>query len=782
MANSIEIIIKSIDQSTAVLKKVEQNTSKLQQKTSKLTAENKKLSSSFSLVKAAAVTYAAILGGRVLKNLIGVGNQLENLEVRLGILFKSTEQGSKAFDVMNKFASKVPFSLEDIQKAAGNLAVVSKDADDLAKILAVTGNVASATGLDFQTTASQIQRAFAGGIASADIFREKGVRSMLGFKQGATVSVEETIAAFNNAFGPGGEYGKSTDLLAQTFAGTLSMINDKVFQFKKTITDQFFDIMKTELQALDSFLATNQKMVEDFAKSIGDVLASAVRGLASVTKFLYENWDAIRITFELLIALKIISWATQLANALRQVAKWTAITSAFTRSWSTLLVGLLVTGAFEYFQALGKEVENLGNQYEDLNKQQKQNNETVGDSVNLYRKLTEGMESEWSKWRLTSETAAYAVGQALVSNVTTAIDNIAIALGRAVVLGDSFKDKFLSIAKILGLALLDAAAQIIATAVVTKLWDLIKGKVKKVWQEITTYIKKVGEAKDKTKDFLDSLNKRAPSTEIPGVDLSKSKKSKLKIGAGDIPTSSFASPGVIDTLTGGSGFGALFGSAGGGSFSGSAIAAGGMAFGIPPGFTTTLSEAFGPTIDNLGKKLGGKFVSGVSDLGNKLGVNLTDMSGILSGDLGSLSSIMDGGLGNLSGTMSAGLDKLAKAVLDAAKKAGKGLLSGIGSAVKSVVPGLASGGPVSSGLPYIVGEEGPELFVPSQNGQIVPNGQMGTQSIGVVNIMPYATIDKALTDKPMSFWVDLAQTKILPALNNLGKSGQTTTLNFRGAR
>ena len=781
MANSIEIIIKSIDQSTAVLKKVEQNTSKLQQKTSKLTAENKKLSSSFSLVKAAAVTYAAILGGRVLKNLIGVGNQLENLEVRLGILFKSTEQGSKAFDVMNKFASKVPFSLEDIQKAAGNLAVVSKDADDLAKILAVTGNVASATGLDFQTAASQIQRSFAGGIASADIFREKGVRSMLGFKQGATVSVEETIAAFNNAFGPGGEYGKSTDLLAQTFAGTLSMINDKVFQFKKTITDQFFDIMKTELQALDVFLATNQKMVEDFAKSIGDVLASAVRGLASVTKFLHENWDAIRITFELLISLKIISWATKLANALRQVAKWTAITSAFTRSWSTLLVGLLVTGAFEYFQALGKEVENLGNQYEDLNKKQEQNNETVGESVKLYRKLTEGMESEWSKWRLTSETAAYAVGQALVSNVTKAINDIAIALGRAVVLGDSFKDKFLSIAKTLGLALLDAAAQIIATAVITKLWDLIKGKVKEVWEEITTYTKKVEEAKDATKDFLDSLKKRAPSTEIPGVDLSGSKKSKLKIGAGNIPSSSFASPGVIDTLTGSS-FGSLFGGAGGGSFSGSAIAAGGMALGIPPGLTTSLSQAFGPTIDNLGKKLGGKFVSGVSKLGDKLGVNLTDMSGILSGDLGSLSSIMDGGLGNLSGTMSAGLDKLASAVLDMAKKAGKGVISGIGDAVKSVIPGLASGGPVSSGLPYIVGEEGPELFVPSQNGQIVPNGQMGTQSIGVVNIMPYATIDKALTDKPMTFWVNLAQQKILPALNTLGQAGNTTTLNFRGNR
>jgi len=38
-------------------------------------------------------------------------------------------------------------------------------------------------------------------------------------------------------------------------------------------------------------------------------------------------------------------------------------------------------------------------------------------------------------------------------------------------------------------------------------------------------------------------------------------------------------------------------------------------------------------------------------------------------------------------------------------------------------PGRAAGGPVEAGQPYTVGERGPETFVPSQSGQIVPNGQ-----------------------------------------------------------
>jgi hypothetical protein len=40
------------------------------------------------------------------------------------------------------------------------------------------------------------------------------------------------------------------------------------------------------------------------------------------------------------------------------------------------------------------------------------------------------------------------------------------------------------------------------------------------------------------------------------------------------------------------------------------------------------------------------------------------------------------------------------------------------------------GGPVEGGVPYIVGERGPELFVPRSGGRIVPNGQGGAPSDG----------------------------------------------------
>lgn len=46
--------------------------------------------------------------------------------------------------------------------------------------------------------------------------------------------------------------------------------------------------------------------------------------------------------------------------------------------------------------------------------------------------------------------------------------------------------------------------------------------------------------------------------------------------------------------------------------------------------------------------------------------------------------------------------------------------------------GKAIGGPVQSGQPYMVGERGPEMFVPNQAGSIIPNKKMGG-GITVVN-------------------------------------------------
>jgi hypothetical protein len=55
---------------------------------------------------------------------------------------------------------------------------------------------------------------------------------------------------------------------------------------------------------------------------------------------------------------------------------------------------------------------------------------------------------------------------------------------------------------------------------------------------------------------------------------------------------------------------------------------------------------------------------------------------------------------------------------------------GWGAAFSSIIGGLfkADGGPVNANRPYIVGERGPEMFLPSVSGSIVPNHSLGASS------------------------------------------------------
>jgi hypothetical protein len=62
--------------------------------------------------------------------------------------------------------------------------------------------------------------------------------------------------------------------------------------------------------------------------------------------------------------------------------------------------------------------------------------------------------------------------------------------------------------------------------------------------------------------------------------------------------------------------------------------------------------------------------------------------------------------------------------------AGAGSSSGGGGGGVRVLPTpLADGGPAFAGSPYLVGERGPELFVPAQSGRIMPNGSAFTINV-----------------------------------------------------
>jgi hypothetical protein len=78
------------------------------------------------------------------------------------------------------------------------------------------------------------------------------------------------------------------------------------------------------------------------------------------------------------------------------------------------------------------------------------------------------------------------------------------------------------------------------------------------------------------------------------------------------------------------------------------------------------------------------------------------------------------GFEELKATALSALDAIARAALRqgvASMGGGAGLLDLLGGLV-SGLPGRATGGPVSPDRPYLIGERGPEVFVPTSSGRI----------------------------------------------------------------
>ena len=276
--------------------------------------------------------------GVAIKSFVDVGKQIESLQIRLKFLFNSAEEGAKAFDTMALFASKVPFSLEQIQQGAGNLAVVSKNADELQKMLEITGRVATVTGLDFRTTAEQIQRSFSAGVASADIFRERGVRDLLGFKAGATVTAEETAEAFEIVFGSNGRFANATSDLANTLEGRLSMIGDKFFNFKKVVAENFFIGLKQEFGALDKALEDNEDTIQKVARAVGKGLSDAVIFAGNAVRFLSDNFETLKAIGMGIVVFKITKAFLGLAVG---IGKARLAMVAFSKLSKTTIIGII---------------------------------------------------------------------------------------------------------------------------------------------------------------------------------------------------------------------------------------------------------------------------------------------------------------------------------------------------------------------------------------------------------------------------------------------------------
>lgn len=133
------------------------------------------------------------------------------------------------------------------------------------------------------------------------------------------------------------------------------------------------------------------------------------------------------------------------------------------------------------------------------------------------------------------------------------------------------------------------------------------------------------------------------------------------------------------------------------------------------------TRAFASDIATMRAELDGPFASGLERAGSALERGLT--GAIQRGKFG-FEDLRRVALSALSEIAAAALRSGLDSIGGGGQGGAGGLLGGLGALLGNVLgaPGRATGGPVSPGRAYRVGERGPELFVPTTSGRIETGG------------------------------------------------------------
>jgi len=637
-----------------------------------------KLVSAFTGLKAAIIGAMGSLAlGMLAKSFLKAKTTSEGFNTRLTILLGSVEQGAEMFKRMSNYASSVPFQFEEIMESATTLSGIMKGGvEEIDQWMPLIGDLAAATGLNIQDTTGQVVRMLSAGASAADMFRERGVLAMLGFKAGVKVSLEETRERLMTAWkDPTSKFAGATDALASTWDGMMSMMSDKWFEFRNLVMDAgVFDFIKTILKST----------VELFAKlkETGELKKMAVEFAEVVIK----GFNAIVIG---------AGWAIDAFNGLRMV--WLGLKA----TWHLLAL------------AIHSGIELLNRALSDLFANMRAKTKDLGGVLEMYGKWT--YSPTWEKF-----------GKLLqADDVSGAFEKQADSAG---VLADEAER-----------LLMATNAELVTLATQEQYRD----KAKKWTEEMARLTKEMQAERDAigAKKFVAPvLVAEAPTDEKALkqriTDEKEWAKIAIEVGKSRYTIESEAleanyerykkvatDKNLVDQWYAGQREEIL------GRESDRSI----KEFeeeiaGMEDGYTTLMSDiiALGDTIDN-------QFVDGFSNAFTEFITGSMSAKDAFTAFATSFAKDIVGMI--IKQTM-------LNALQGVMGSAGGGMWGAMASGIGGMFGGTrASGGDAMKGRSYLVGEKGPEMFVPRESGKIEPNGSSGG-SINIINVTDKSMVDE----------------------------------------
>lgn len=229
----------------------------------KLTTEFKSLAQSG--IKTATV---ALIGlGFAMRGFINESAKFEQFKKQFEAFTGSAREAEKVFQRVLNFASKTPFTVSQITQASTILMPLEQMGFTLEELLTASGNLAGSFNLELSESALNLSKAFTAGIGSAELLRDRGVRSFIELRNGidlTKVSQEELQKILMETFTTG-SLSQGMAKLSVVYSGISSNLGDSVTNLKVAIGD-----IVTQSPAFLALLTTMSQKFQGLTTDIND--------------------------------------------------------------------------------------------------------------------------------------------------------------------------------------------------------------------------------------------------------------------------------------------------------------------------------------------------------------------------------------------------------------------------------------------------------------------------------------------------------------------------------
>jgi len=616
----------------------------------------------------------ALLGlgtGLAVKSIYDLGVIVSDVKDRLNEASKAGYGGSQAFDQLTKFAFDAKISLVEVLKASQDLLRISKSPEELAKTLQIVANISAFTGLSFQTSADQLAKAYTKGIDSSREFTASNIKNLREFSSFADTSIGRLPDLFDSVFGANGSLGKANENVKRGLSGTIITLGNTFDDFKIKVAQNFFGELEKQLGNLSKFLVDNKTKIFEFGEVLGKGFANAIIAVSNLLVFLKDNLDKIVFLIGAFVGYKIIEGILLLVETFKIFNKELEITYALL---SKIDKSVLLTGFGKVLSVIGLATQA---QQAFLNKIDATKKSVVESSndwmdylshVEATKEKTADLLQVWVDIKTTNQQAIETL-----KDLTRVTDTLSTTIIEG--LNKGIKDFSKSIAEsiVLGKSLTESFKALLQNILIRMLATEIELLLR---QGLKIALKQVENALG-----------------IEGLLIEKEKTKELEKQAKIIKTGNEGTgtteEGIFDRVK------AIF-----------------------EKISSSLSEAFQSAFD-YATSIFDNIGNYVNEIFSNIGGSVSDILSNLSGSIGDIFNSIGGSLGDILGSIGGG-----------GNGGGGDFLSTLFD-LGSTFFGFAEGGKVKAGVPITVGERGRELFIPSTNGTIVPNQNIGTGNMNI---------------------------------------------------